>query len=326
MPNIYTHSRFILDIYEKLDIDTKFFLVDQKQKLTTFAQSVDPLFLYDIKKLKKTSRLREFAHYFHKNKSNIFFTNLINYIKYNNLEHNPEIISFLYGFLSHYILDSTFHPYVIYKTGKYNKLNQDTYKYRGKHHLMETYIDKYYITIREKINPTKYKIYELLDNKNFSHELTQMIDIVFKETFNVNSMSKFYNKSIKDMRFLYKHLRYDPKGIKEKIYKIMYRLTPIDIPTDIRYISYHYTENDLSKYLNLEHKQWNYPTHKSKKYKYSINDLYLNALFKCITIIKEINEYLYHDKKINFKNLIENLSYESGIDCTKNQELKYFEF
>ena len=326
MPNIYTHSRFILDIYEKLDIETKFFLVDQKQKLTTFAQSIDPLFLYDVKKIKKTSRLRNFAHYFHKNKSNLFFTNLINYIKYNNLEHDPEIISFLYGFISHYILDSTFHPYVIYKTGKYNKEDKNTYKYKGKHHLMETYIDKYYISIREKINPNTYKIYDLLYTKTFSTELNQMIDIVFKETYNVNNMSKFYNKSINDMKFLYKHLRYDPKGIKEKVYKIIYKLTPRDIPTDIRYISYHYTEKGLSKYLNLEHRIWNYPTHKSKKYNYSINDLYLKSLFKCINIIKEVNNYLYNDKKVNFKSLIENLSYESGIDCEKKQELKYFEF
>ena len=121
------HAKFALDVYDKLDINTKYLLLDYKNYLTTFAQSVDPLFLYDLKH--KNSRIRDFCHYFHNNKSKDFFKNLINYIKYNHLENDPEIIAFLYGFLSHYILDSTMHPYIIYKTGIFNKNDKDTYKY-----------------------------------------------------------------------------------------------------------------------------------------------------------------------------------------------------
>ena len=326
MPNIYMQSKFILDIYDKLDLNTKYLLIDQKNRLTTFAQSLDPLYLYDIKKLKKKSSFREFAYFFHQNKTSDFFINLINYIKYNNLENNPEIMAFLYGFLSHYILDSFFHPYVIYKSGQFNKNNKDTYKYLGKHHLMETYLDKEFIKLRENINPNKYKIHKLLNTNHFSKELNDLIDITFKETYNVNNMSKFYYKSINDMRFLYKHLRYDPKGIKVFFYKIISPITNYKIPTNIKYISYHYHEKNLNHYLNLEKKKWNYPTHKSIKSNDSVRDLYLKALEKCINLIKEINNYLYKHKKVNLNKLIDNLSYQTGVDCNKNQELKYFEF
>ena len=72
------HSKFILDIYDKLDLKIKYLLIDEKDRLTTFAQSLDPLYLYDAKKLKRKSSFREFAHFFHKNKVNdISFQNQI---------------------------------------------------------------------------------------------------------------------------------------------------------------------------------------------------------------------------------------------------------
>lgn len=320
------HAQFALDVYDKLDIDTKCFLVDQKHNLKTFAQSVDPLFLYDVKNLKRKSRIRDFGYYFHKNNTQEFFINLINYIKYNNLGTSPEVMAFLYGFLSHYILDSTMHPYIYYKTGNFNKDDPSTYKYKSKHHLMEIYLDKYFIKLRKHVNPTKYKFYEDLNTEIFSKDLKDVIDITFKETFGVNNMSKFYYKAILNMKKLYKHLRYDPHGIKLFFYKIGNKLLNQKSSLDFRYVSYYYTEKNLEHYLNLDKKRWNYPTHKSKKYNYSIIDLYLQALHKCKKIIIEINEYIYNNKDIDLKKLIDNLSYSTGIECTKPQELKYFEF
>ena len=41
-------------------------------------------------------------------------------------------------------------------------------------------------------------------------------------------------------------------------------------------------------------------------------------------MIQEINQYIYYDKKINLKKVIGNLSYETGKDCSKKREIKYF--
>lgn len=326
MPSIFMHAQFAQDVYDKLDIDTKYFLVDQKNNLKTFAQSVDPLFLYDIKNLKKKSRIRDFGHYFHRNKTQEFFINLIYYIKYNDLSNNPEIIAFLYGFLSHYILDSTMHPYIYYKTGQFNKSNPNTYKYKSKHHLMELYLDQHFIKLRKHIIPSKYKIYEDLNTSNFSKELNELIDITFKETFDVNNMSKFYYKSILNMKKLYRHLRYDPHGIKLFFYKITNKILNKKSSLDFRYVSYFYTEKNLEHYLNIDKKRWNYPTIKSKKYNHSIIDLYLQALHECKKTIIEINNYLYNNKDTDLKKIINNISYATGVECHKSQELKYFEF
>ena len=48
----------------------------------------------------------------HNKDSRFFFRYLMNEIKQQHELDNPELISFLYGQLSHFILDTTFHPYI----------------------------------------------------------------------------------------------------------------------------------------------------------------------------------------------------------------------
>ena len=83
MASSITHSYFILDVYEKLDIETKKFLMDYKNTLKFASQGMDPLFFYKVWYPKKGSRIREFGDYFHDNDTFLYFETLINYIKYN---------------------------------------------------------------------------------------------------------------------------------------------------------------------------------------------------------------------------------------------------
>ncbi|MDO5564981.1 MAG: zinc dependent phospholipase C family protein, partial [Eubacteriales bacterium] len=118
MASTVTHAYFIIDVYNKLDINTKILLKDQKEKLKLFAQSMDTLNFYTSANIKKAKQVRAFAEIFHTKKTNEFIITLINYIKLNYYSNNSEVIAFLYGFISHYILDSTIHPYIYYKTGE----------------------------------------------------------------------------------------------------------------------------------------------------------------------------------------------------------------
>ncbi len=44
MPSTITHAYFALDVYERLDLDTKTFLYSEKQWLKTTGQGMDPTF------------------------------------------------------------------------------------------------------------------------------------------------------------------------------------------------------------------------------------------------------------------------------------------
>lgn len=324
MPSTATHAYFIMDIYDKLPIERKIFLKDDKELLKVSAQSMDPLNFYFSKNFKKNKKVRSFAEYFHTHKTGEFLITLTNYIKYNYYASKSDVMAYLYGMISHYVLDTTFHPYVYYKTGEFKKNVKDTYIYNSKHHEFETAIDRYLIKLRENVIPYKYKLYkEVFNISALSNDLKDVINFTYRETFHINDFDKVLLHSIKDMRLAFKLLRYDKIGIKYRFYKL------IDIISSkktlkLKFVSYYY-KTDMD-FLNEEHKTWYYPTNKRKKYNMSFRDLYIKALSDALHIIKEVDAYIYDNKKVNLEKLFKDLSYKTGVPLKQRQELKYFEF
>lgn len=325
MPSTVTHAYFIMDIYDKLPVNRKIFLKNQENILKTSAQSMDPLNFYFSFNLKKGKKIRKFAEYFHKNKTEEYLITLINYIKYNYYSSDAEVMAFLYGMVSHYVLDSNMHPFVCYKTGVMDKTKKETYKYNSKHHIMETYFDKYLIKIKDNKLPHKYKHYkEILMVPSFSKNLKDVIDFSFKETFKVNNFNKILTSSMKTMKLSFKLLRYDPIGIKYSIYKIIDKVTTSKTPK-IEFLSYYYKNNNRG-FLNEERKIWYNPANKKIKHKMSFNDLYIDCFYKTIEMIKAIDEYIYKNKKIDLHEVFNNKSYATGLELNKKQDMKYFEY
>ena len=326
MAGTITHAYFALDLYDKLSIKSKELLMDEKESLKLFAQNTDVLFFYNITNFKKGKKIRNFGYRSQKIKTYEFFSTLINYIKYNNHQYNPQVISYLYGMLSHYVLDSTVHPFIIYKTGQFNKNDKTTYKYNHLHNEVESYFDNYMLRLRDGINPNKFKCYDFCFNvDSFNKELIEVMDFTYKEVFGINNFHEYYLKSSKQMKFFYRVFRYDPTGIKKSFYRFVDLVSPRSCLRKVP-LSYHINRKKMKKYLNLEHGRWCNPTDKRTKSNESYLELYTKALYKTTKMIQEINQFLYYDKKINLKKVIGNLSYETGKDCDKERELKYFEF
>ena len=324
MPATVTHAYFANDLYDILPIGLKQLLIDNKKRLRMFAQSTDSFIFYNLLK-RKDQHIRNFQTFFHTNKSEEFFINLINYIKYNDYYQNSEIMSFLYGYISHYVLDYTIHPYIIYKTGFFNKNDKETYKYRNKHNYMETFIDNYMIKQRENIIPYGFKFYDFIfDLRPFSKELIEVIDYAFKETYNFKNFSKYYYHSLKDMYKSLKYLRYDKYGIKIFIYKGLDRFTNSKA-FKLQSISYHTNLKDKNNYLNANHTTWFHPTTKKEKHQESFIELYSIALHETKNIITNVNYYLKDTKKVNLKKIFKNYSYLTGKNCNNKNKLKYFE-
>jgi len=324
MAGTLTHAYFSLDLYDKLSIRSKELLLGKKENLKTFSESNDVLFLYNIANFKKGKKLRKFADYFHNHKSYEFFSTLINYIKYNDYIYNPEVIAYLYGMLSHYILDSTIHPFIIYKTGHFNRKDKSTYKYNMLHEEVETYIDNYLVSIKEKIKPYKFKCYDFCFNTNkLDKDLIEVIDFTYKEVFGIDNFHKYYLDAIKQTKKFYKRFRYDPIGLKRKFYLLVDLISPKKF---LRKVPLSYKVKNKKEFLNLEHNIWYNPVEKRTKSNESFIELYTKSLDKTANIISEINQFFYYDKKVNLEKLLGNLSYAHGKDCSKKKELKYFEF
>ena len=323
MAGTLTHAYFAEDLYEKLDKKTKSNLKNYKENLKTYSQGHDIFFFtFNVINIKQ----RKIGNYMHKNNTRDFFKNMIIYIKENNLQNNYEIMSYLYGYIAHYCLDSTVHPYVTYKTGVFKRKKKDTYKYNSKHSDLESYIDAYFINKRENMIPNKFKIYKFCFNTKVSKELSNLIDYVFLKTYNFKKMSILVKEGIKNMKISYRLLRYDPYKIKKNTYKVIDKIIPKSMKK-LYPISYAYELNNNTYYLNLDHKTWSHPRYKDEKYNYSFIDLYNNALDMALYIIKNVNEILYNNKSVdNLDKIFLNISFSSGKDCNDKCKNKYFEY
>jgi hypothetical protein len=325
MPSIITHDIFAKRVYEKIINDYP--ILEKSKKLyQTFAQSHDYLFYYKSLNIKKTKHLNLLGHIGHWEKTQDYLINIIEYIKDNKLENNSDALAYIYGSITHYVLDSNCHPLIFYKTGTYHKEDKSTYKYKGEHAHMERDVDAYYY---EQTYNRSYKYCnvarDVIGHPYISDDLTNMISAIYKKTYNEDNIGEYYKKSINKARRIYSVVINDRFGVKRFFYKGWDFITRHHFGYLSSY-STHITDINMS-YLNLDHKEWNHPCFKDLKFNYSFEDLMNISEKKCIEIIKEIDKYLNNKISLDkLKESIPNISYSTGLEIDKNKRMKYFEY
>lgn len=323
MPSTITHAYFSADIYERLDNTKQKLLDNYKEQFKTFAQGPDVFFFYKLFNF-KAKKVRDLGRYMHRQQTGDFFVNLITTIKEKELVNNPEVIAFLYGFIAHFVLDMTIHPFVIYKSGIFKKNQKGTHKYFGKHELIELYIDCYLIKNRGKIKPSNFKSHLFcFKSIDISPTLEVLIDEVFAKVFNYQKIGAIYKSSLRCMKSFYKYFRNDKTGIKKIIYGLL-EVFPFNVK--LKAISYNVKLDNDDYYLNLTKDPWVLSLTTDDIYNYSLIELYSIALSRAIELINTVNEILEGTTDNSVLNvLFPNLSYLTG----RNLELgdtNYFSF
>lgn len=323
MAGTVTHGYFAIDIYNSLKQDIRNNLKDYKESLKTYNLGHD-IYFYSLNIHNR--KIKNIGKYMHKHNTKDFFINTIKYIKDNHLENNYEIISYLYGYIGHYALDSTVHPYITYKAGYFNKKKKESYKYNAKHAEFENYIDAYYINKHENMIPNKFKVHKFCFNTKVSDELKKMIDYTMYKTYGFTNMGDAFKRGLINMKVSYKLFRYDPFKIKKSVYKTIDLFTTKKT-TKLYPGTYSFNLNNNDYYLNLNHKKWNHPRYKNETYTYSFLDLYNNALKMALDIIDGVNKVLYENAPMKILNeLFLDISYSSGKKCDDKMKNKYFEY
>lgn len=300
MPSIVTHCIFALDTYKKMDNPNL-----DKMSYYLFNQSHDFLF-YNFHK-----EIRDIGHLAHNNKTQEFILNIIKYILEYNLESNKQVISYLYGCLSHYVLDYTTYPYIFYLSGIYDKNKKDTYKYKGKHADVEKNIDAmYYKMVFSKEYKYSNISKEIIKSQKFSDDLKKLIKYVYKKTYKFDNMDVYYENSINDAKLVFKVVCNDTFGIKKLFY-----------PKYLKAYSNHIIKPKF-EYLNTKHSTWVNPCKKELVSNESFDDLYSKAVKEYLKIIKELNKIIFKTKDISKAyEIIPDVSYLTGFN---NEKMKYF--
>lgn len=321
MPSTITHNYFAEDVLEKLDGSIKTKIVNDINIYKVFSNGPDPLFSYIGKK-----EYSRFGHTMHREKTGLFFKNVITYIKNNDLQDNSQILAYLYGNITHYVLDSAIHPLVYYKTGRYIRGRNDRKQYRGKHSIMELTIDEYMISIRNNMKVHKFKVHDFgIPKIKMSNELKGLIECCSYDTYGIKKIGEIMNKSIKTMRIVYRLFRYDRFGVKKFIYNMLDKITfgKFDV---LKITSYKFDYTNYLHYLNLDKDEWFHPVDKEEVLNYSYIELYCIAYKHAIDLINLVNQVLNNEIDIdNIFNLL-NKSYLTGKHLDDNRKIQFFSY
>lgn len=317
MPSIVTHNLFATEVKEQLT--KRNILIKETELFLIFAQSFDNLFYYKFLTPWRGKKIRKLGNDAQQESTILYFENIINNIETKE-KTREEQKAYLYGSICHYILDNTCHPYIFYHTGN-PKTNK---KYRGLHEKMEVSLDAYMLKLKRGKELKDETLANLLLPKiSFSNELKNIIDIVFKNTFQIKNMGNIYEESVKNGNFLLKYFVTDKTGMKKTLYALKDIVTFWSLRR-YKNLSFHVTQID-PEYLNLQKRTWYNPVDKSMIHNESFIELYNKALAKATKIIFKIEKYWANEiTKEELLEIIGNNSYTTGLDCRLKREMKYF--
>ena len=306
MASTLTHTYIGLNTINRLNDKPKEIINKRINNYKIYCQNMDVLYFYHIFLL-KGNKIQNLGHKFHSENVYNYFEMLIND---NKLNKDFELFTFISGLITHYIADSTMHPYIDYLAHNKKRIIQI-----DKHFEIETYIDNYFVNKYEKINYKK----DNNSNISFSYKeediIKNEISKLYKKFWNYENMGNIYYRSLKEMKFVFKYIRHDKYGIKKQLFKII-DLNPFNIRR-CKYLSYHFNLDNNDYYLNLNHQEWyNYKDKKQISNK-SFLDLMDDVEEKSAHIINELYNYIFENKNINLKDLIGNNSYSSGLPIDK---------
>lgn len=155
---------------------------------------------------------------------------------------NPELKSFLLGYLAHEILDNKVHPYI----------NMVTSNDKDQHSLLESVIDV-------KINKMKTIKKIIPKHLKLTKEFKKEFQILFNNYFQDSFISKRILKSINHVYpflFLY---RFDNLGIKSRIYRLINK-------KGLSFLAYNYPNEEMDVEMDEFIKLYNEALYETTKF------------------------------------------------------------
>ena len=288
MPNYKTHSIHGEEILKKINKRIEI----NNEDIKSFCMGPDAMILTDYQTFS----------YQHANKTKDFFISMLRFIKKNKLQDNSEVMAYLYGQLDHFVLDSIMHPFIYYMTEglKSNKRIET-------HGLVENWIDDY-TTQKFNKNDTIYYHKFFIKTK----ELKDTINKIYGKVFHKK------NEALKYSFGMFSVVMYDILARRNKI-----GIVPLAIKCANTGNFMYTNDYDRAKpFLNKNREIW-YNPETGELYNSSFDDLWEKSMEVALETIDDVNAYLYQDKELKNKLILNDTSWNTGLSCKKGQKLKF---
>jgi len=298
MPNVWTHLMFAERIAKKTPLDFS----KEKNLFSLGAQGPDFFFYHSFWPWKKKKSMEWIGSKIHTERCGPFLMEMIRYLKKH--PDDERLKNYVFGFISHHILDRQAHPYIIYRSGHDSK----------RHSYFEILIDTVLMKEMYQIQTWNTPVYHKINiGDHLPHSIRTMFVHIIENVYqlHISHLDQIIDQSYRDMITALKFL-YDPSGLKKRLLRN-------------QIASYSYSKQLPDKdILNVNHQVWLDPTNKEEVYTDSFYDILDRAEEEGVKILQAIENFLTDAGKIQLvESLIGNISYETGKPCDQKAEIRY---
>lgn len=290
MPAFATHYLFFNELSDKIANEAQFDF--NKDAAAIGTQGPDILFFHRaIPFLMHGKPLRKVGSALHRAKPSKIFDTMAQYCKTSN---EPDIAkSYAYGFIMHYALDRTCHPYVYAQQEKILSVKKHLHK-SSAHNIVELSADSFMLSKRANIR----EVYEfdaaqtITQDKRVISEISKMLSYIIKEVLCNDVAPQQIIQAISDTARCQEILR-DKSGnicttahIAESIFGSVtgyFKISALIKPKDLEI---------AQKYVNIERTTWRSPYDNTITRNESFEDLFDFAKSDAIRLIDGFEDVL----------------------------------
>ena len=323
MPDVITHYIFGLDTAHNLKNTLVYpYLKENRDLFLIGLQGPDPIYYHRLRNKDNKSFI---ASKMHTEKTGDFLVSALCQIKKYDI-HSKEFgegLSYLSGFICHYILDSMAHPYIFYLGGRYIEDAPDTHKYLGLHRKIELAIDTILCEERFNKKSCEFKVHKMiLKDIVIPPSIISLYDETLFLNYGINAGGTLFKESYHDVRIYYK-MTYDRFGTKKTLAHMISPLFPKSIASFTDAFSYFNCLNPTFDYMNKSKHVWLHPV-TGNVYTFSFYDILRNAHKKSAMLLQSAYDFVTSEiSSEDFRGLLPNISYLTGLPTEDNRPMKY---
>jgi hypothetical protein len=325
LPAVVTHSFFADEVLDRIGSSRLKNEIRVRRNLFRLgAQGPDLFFYYKAAPWIPYDGIEKLGNIIHEEKVDSFYSKSFQYLK--GMEDKKgffDLAAYIAGYLCHFSLDRTAHPFIHYTSGIDNFRNRISWKYHIYHRVLESALD-YLILEKNGIDPRRFKSYEMIMVdpcrikpvlEYYEHTLPAVYGIHIKRAQTKEVIKGIYRV----LRYLY-----DPRGIKYYSYRMLelFMGKPGGITSSMMPRS---IDRKLD-YLNLSRSTWLHPCSRKIRSRESFWEIYERALVEAVELTGLFALFVdsgkYPSKLIS---MIGNISYSSGMECSSPEKLIYFD-
>ncbi|MFG6120210.1 zinc dependent phospholipase C family protein [Thalassobacillus sp. B23F22_16] len=300
MPNIWTHIHFAQSLLDTLENTERYKVLSPFINLG--AQGPDPFFYHRFWPFLKSEGVEEVGMRLHTENCGDFLLELID----QGTHAAAPVQAYIFGFITHHILDRNTHPYIHYRAG-----------YEGnKHQKLEVIIDTLLLDRDRNLKTWRNPVHKEIDvgkqlDKGLIHLLRNTIEQYYPD-LTADLPEDYIQASYRDMKTAMRVL-YDPAGWKNKL-----------LGSLVSSFS-HQPVEETEDYLNTKEQEWRHPATGETRQE-SFDTLYNNAFEEGKDILYLVTEYWRNgaaDSLEQLKEKLADISYDTGEPLHKKATNQY---